>query len=747
MAFSDVYRFSMRPNMSQWFYWNGNVLGVSDTERYIEVPEEWKKTEAKWVRSFEQRGLKRAIAAPYQFVLDGAAIIRSVYYNGHVDEKIYFLIEKWNELTHEYEEHFGGELDLATNLNGALYNNGSISMSAAVIEGGVSGILTAEENTPYEIPLEGDADTISIDGITVQVNYSYGTTGTTVSGPHNMTVDPATIPALAFTDRGMNLTFAYKEGEYSAGTSDSESDIVMKHLAFAAASTEHNNHIYEATSTQDVTVTLHPNTFDYENGAYVGGNSGPVKMRISLVKWDSSAASASRVAFILDPTSCAVGNTKVFAVPLTEFTATLDAGDRLYVVYDVVVASTGLIPTVGSYGFEYDAKPEAVTVGVAFQLPATDCLAYPYRSVVGKLLDAITGSTAVLSSSFFSNASLITYDCLPYNVKLTSGDAIRRITTNPAGVAVTPTIRLTWAQLKKDMRCRFNLGIDIRGNTVVIEEAEHFFNPVQIIAELGEVRTMTVEPARDYFASNQKWGYTAQTFENLNGRDEPNTTQTWKWPQQRIQKEDDNICPFITSMYAITAMQANLAGKNTTDAATDNETFCIETESSTSGGKYDLYRPQTSASSQPTEMGLLFPLTAFNLTMSPKRNLLRSGKMIRSALYNMDSRALTFQTTDKNAEMHINCGMGAIQEKADIPVGTLDAPIFKPFIFHIEAVTPVAMKQSMDAKPTGCFSFTSQGITYKGFPVEVGIDGNLRNSYKMTLLCTADTDVTPLVTL
>lgn len=750
MSLPAPFRFSFKADPTTWYYWESGFLQTSATERYFDAPDKWRLSEVSWTRSLEARGLIRKLASPYNYLTESASMLRSLFYNGSIENKVYFLIERLSQYSNEYEEFFSGRINLATYSNGAVYNGRPRSVTAATIEGGIAQQLDTAANLSYDIPLEDfDSDFMYFEGLTLRGSYRWLLTplGSTFSLGQGMLAmaQPFVLQEGDYPVATTNSPTLHNMGGYSnsdwGGASGGSGDPVD--YAYA-------NFLLEAGQDMDARVYFYTPTFYYSN---TSGAGQVVKLKVEVIVVPSGASpyAFSQRAVIYQDANLNAGSNRTVAIDVSSSMIALNAGDRVY-----LVAYFFLVSGPGAASVDFNYAEGKTVIETEFKLPDTKARCYTYETLIKKLLYKITGLNDILVSNFFNNPNLKVVDCYPANLRVTSGDALRELYTNAAGVATTPAIRISWNNLVKDMRCRLGLGYSVREGLVVISPVDHFFRQDTILADVGEVKSFTDEPARDYFSSSGKWGYPTRTYDKLNGLDEPNTAAEWKYPQISLPKEDDNLCPFRSDMYGIEYTRSNLANKLTTDSASDNDTFVIETEALTStyteivGGlpvgiaAYAMYRPQN-LYAQPAQTGLLFYETAYNLTQSPKRNLLRSGNVLRSMLYHLDNEFITFQTIDKNSKMSIDLGSGVITESANIRVSDLPAPFMKPQLFHIEAVMRQTFVEAMRLNPDGAIRFYENGIAYKGYPIEVGVKGPDDNSYNMTLLCTADTDLTPRI--
>ncbi len=94
--------------------------------------------------------------------------------------------------------------------------------------------------------------------------------------------------------------------------------------------------------------------------------------------------------------------------------------------------------------------------------------------------------------------------------------------------------------------------------------------------DLWEVKDFQVSVAEDLIYNTIKVGYPNQNYDDINGKDEFNTTHVYNTPLTRIAKELDLTSEYRADSYGIEFTRANLAGKKTTDSGTDNDVFIIQ---------------------------------------------------------------------------------------------------------------------------------------------------------------------------
>jgi len=127
------------------------------------APDGWKDALVKYGRSLTYMGLIREMTVPMKFVKDGAKILRYIFWTKAKNAIAYFAMHKLNRLVYPlvYDTWFYGELDFST------FKQTNYGVSIQVMEGGLSKLLRAGENTVYEIPINTDPDRrdVYLDGL------------------------------------------------------------------------------------------------------------------------------------------------------------------------------------------------------------------------------------------------------------------------------------------------------------------------------------------------------------------------------------------------------------------------------------------------------------------------------------------------------------------------------------------------------------------------------------------------------
>jgi len=313
---------------------------------------------------------------------------------------------------------------------------------------------------------------------------------------------------------------------------------------------------------------------------------------------------------------------------------------------------------------------------------------------------------------------------------LLSGDSVRGIPGSK--------IKTSWKSFVKSMDVEHFVGVFEQSEKTYIKDKALFFDNTTEVFELGEVdaKFSFWEPAQ---INRISVGYRDQTYDDVNGKDEFNTTNVFQSPRTSIDKELSIVSEYRADMYGIELTRANLNGKTTTDSSSDNDTFVVDCFWDSVD---NVYRPKRSSG---TVQGLIDGSTAFNLSLSPANILRKHGPWIRSCCWPYESSKIKFLSSEKNPQLVVTESGITISERADLNVGDLLPKLFLPIVAEFETVVPTNLIQLMEENPHGFFTFTYLGTEYKGFVLEASqrVTDEAEQTWK--LLLSPSTDITKLI--
>lgn len=727
MDIPNLFRFYIQKDASTFYGLDasGNVV-EQGFPFAIDTPKGWMETVITWKRNPNYLGIGRQMTTPYEFVRSGAKILRHIYYTQGIEGVARIIVQKRENIDMAtlwtYKAFFDGDIDFSTIKDEEHY------VTVTIAESGINSALEANLNTPFEIPvLDTDWKTVRLDGIDVLSQYRW------VTG----NIDTPVIIGFNASNASVNTQYLYpnigyiseEQADYFAAYFQPQSQ--LQHVSTTGGDLDKYMLKHEVLSAS-ATLTL---KFDIELTAV--NVQAPVVLRVlvSDVISTNSNTITNLVGF-QSPNTVSNGNTVRFTQNIVS-PVTLSP-DRILKVRIAAVNNVG--GENGPVTFKiYDLQVKAELTS---RLPQSFNHGYFYADVCDKLFAKAFGAAAVGSSPFLRNVGSAApgmWDLAPQEIIMMPGDSVRGLgdgANKPAKFKITP------ADFIKDAMRRHALVLSLRNEQISLVPIGEVFQNTQIF-DLGEVTDFVREPYEEALFNLLSIGYREQEYNRLNARDEVNQGQRYKLNYRRATEEADWVSPFRADPYGIEFLRANLTNKTTTDSGSDNDTFMIHVTPLTFNGVYYPSRPQ----SQANATGLLSPFTYYNLAFSPKRNLLRNGRLLASLMHLRNGAKITFQDADKNAEVVSNLGAGTVSERADVDQSSLPAPLFLPILFKFTARSPEAIMPVMNTNPYGYIAFKYKGISLKGFPMDVGVKPANHDAYEFTLLAHPDTDMNALKNL
>lgn len=704
MQGKDFIYFLLDENNNSYYQYGDTVLLSASLKPLEFTPDGWKKIQIQNQRNQTYFAIDRSFTVPLEYVKDGAQILKYIYYNFGVEAKVYMTVcEKrlFFDATHYgfyYTLLYRGEIDLAN------FKHDSTKVTVNVMEGGMVKLIKAYENTKYEIPVDvPEAVEILMDGIELKQSTTYLLNNGNLPndlGGHTIDLE------LLNTEAISSLGATSQERKKTGNAVD-----VLWNLGERFLTSGANN----------VTITLN---WDFNVFVEYAAGSSPLFGARILLQCNVLESSSSR--FLIpgietgnkidqkgggDP--LLLYNRKHNFKGSITFTAPADARFVLYM-------SASPLATREQTYFTYDNDGEFSISYTYTHHPTTIKALHPlyvFQQLVSKMSDgAYTPQSTFLQSI--------------QDVVVTCGDAIRGIT----GAKIKTSLRDFFTSFNSD----FGIGMGMMGNTLRLEQ-KSFWVQYSDVIDLGEVSKMKVSPATDLLINNIKIGTPNQDYDDVNGKQEFNTTHEYSAPITRVAKELNLISVYRKDCYGIEFTRLNLDGKATTDNDSDNDVFMIHIEDNPRvDGFYHLDRSLNAGTT-----GLLTPSTVFNLYLTPARALRRNGNYIRSLFYKLDAKYLKFQTTDKNDAVVCN----GIIEKADAQIVSLDPALFSCNYLEFETKVPFNLLELLNANPLKAFSGTWAGFQFIGIPDKVSIQPGDNGAQTYKLLASPTTDLTQLITI
>jgi len=554
--------------------------------------------------------------------------------------------------------------------------------SIPLMEGGATKRIKAYESTKYEYALTG--------------------TGTV----------EMILPGVAFTEQSTNIF----NGEFTPDRSRfiPSSSVIQP---FVAGIVEVQSTLYQ--NVGDASFSSSDNWFARNIGvnAQQINISGRIK-GLSISFFGNSRLSI-RIVNQSNVTIQTIYNNQTSANPILiefnfEFNHFLSPGEKLF--YYVRAEDTGARIAIGegefniNYGSKSDPTPCRGITGLEL-----------FKRIVSKVSPGTSAVSSLLGSDEWKN------------LIFTSGNAIRQFEN--------PKIQITYKEFFDTINGLLDAGLGILNNEVRIEKADFFMRYAQVFdLSKKNVKSCKFTPATELMFSNIKIGYNDGNTDEKNGLEEYNSQQTWAMPLTRIEKEKNWVSPTRADQYGIEKLRISVVKREATaDTSSDNNTFMVDCYIDGS-----VYRPIL-GSTYDSITGLTSPLTAYNLRLTPKKNLLRHGGFLRSLMDRIESRYIAFGSATKNAELSTVKLTEIVKENQDILGSSLSNAYFKPVIATIVTDTYIDTMTLLDQAPFGFIVFKYFNVILRGFIMEVSVDIAKNTEREFKLLLTTDSDLTRLL--
>lgn len=721
----------------------------------------WKDIQVAYGRDLSKyHGINRTFTDGYEFVADGADVIRYLNYKRGYEEIAYLNILRHNPDNDTYETFYKGQIDLKE-----IKDNQPASVTVNLIGGGFITAFNANDEQDYEFEFDNSAIDVMHDGVDLKSSIQY---------------QVVELEEYFYLNHIIPLNFRTNEGAGSG-------------IEYHDQQYESSNSSYSSTS---------------DNWAYKNDEDRTIaiegQLKVTVISSDNGhlnyqpgfmVSPAANFTFMAPNQIINVGNQGVFAINQT---ITVPAGQKLF----IGGRSFANLPGDNiAFSARWDASD--LKISLITRKAATIVKAYQPFTMLQKLINKITGRLNYTAVSTLLQQNK--------NITITCGDAIRGIEG--------ATLKTNFINFFKAYNAVLFASFSINGANGIFESRQSVYDSQVTNIEAGEVADLQIDWAKELFFNSIKAGYQNQTYDDLNGRLEPNTTMTLTAPATE-KKELDLTSPYRADPYGIEYLRINLEGKTTTDNSGDNDVFFLNVKEQTQiagtisidwlrstqtlkmyglaanigsfavGSMFKLinatydqfnkYYTVVSATVNGSDLDIVvaeqvadsaagfgaevylphilnrdvtllsggLPENIYNIAqLTPKQIVLRHGAWIRSVLFMLGSKMLSFQTLDKNKELSFIFNGNTIIEKADVLIGSLAAPFFYPLIFSAKTLVPDTFNNVMAAAVNAHISALFNARPLYGFPVNLSVRPVFNEVQEWQLLASTLNNIDDLLNL
>jgi len=464
--------------------------------------------------------LNRSISYPLEFIKDGAAILREIYYKGKgSNELAYITILEWNGETNLYDLSYKGRIDFTQKKEDP--KSGVFTVST--VDDSAWGLLSQNDDIEYAIDCSRTntkAVKVLIDSITLKNNYTF------------QTVNAAMVPSGAY---GIFHICNFLEVNQD-GTS------------------------YGIITKNNTSLTLtDPDFSDYiqfSKGGFFMSFKSILNINISgKIKFHQDRY--DRVEFFIFssrnyPTSyvlhSAYNNTGIYESSFN-LNITVQPQEYLYLVCRVTIGSgTVVTPIVTNIIISTSTKADPV---ISYALRPLDLL--------NEIVEKATFGRYSINSNYFSvnNRSV----CL-------SGDSIRGIQNS--------LLYTSFKDFFKTFDCLNFMALKEIGDDLFIEKADYVYGNNNIILDIGECIDLEIIPANEYFFNQIEVGSKDIDFRRPAGRLEFNSTNTFSLPFYNVSKKMDLISKYRLGCYDVMFLILDHLGLSTKDNTGDKSVYVLD---------------------------------------------------------------------------------------------------------------------------------------------------------------------------
>ncbi len=421
------------------------------------------------------------------------------------------------------------------------------------------------------------------------------------------------------------------------------------------------------------------------------------------------------------------------------FAADLKVGDAIFLYARYFVHDIGGLGTTFRYRTNLTAtvRPGSyLRITALSTTPATNCQGLLAHEALQRLSEGMADAPGGFYSEHYGRPD--TYPAYaadgPGALRLlTSGFLLRGFPLPDARVVVqaeadtskpfTAAFRAVYDSLNA-VDC-LGAGFEQRGGrpTLRVEPRAYFFQPTETL-RLGAVGGLTKAPYPPLIYNEVQAGYQRWQSGAAVGLDECNGSRTYAAPITQQKATYAALSPAVAAGYLIeqARRQRYLDGPNAEGPA-DNDLFliCLRRE----GGTGRLVTEKAEAFARVT--GTLAPATAYNLRLSPGRNLRRHGPFIRAGLVPQAAAGKRLlrgavQGSDKLVTQLLG-EAAPVDEHADVPLTDLAAPLFAAETYEFTARLRRQQLRRLSAAPYGLISFLDgAGQRKRGYLLKAEIE-------------------------
>lgn len=736
------YKHYLKKNDSIWYaVVNGNVIETGEKELQ-HAADGWENGTAIFTRDTKLWGIFEEHTIPYEFILDGAQILRSIYYDieqGSAGKCIY-VVKILNPTSMKYEPFFNLDIDFSQARD---FRNKFVVNAA---NRGLQEQLNINEDITYELDLNApESINMSIDGVL------FDCSGNWYPGDYSVNVGSSpTQHAQFWQDNTLNAATSIPI--YDGGN-------INQPLPFIKPKTQAV--IFgNGDMTGFIDYTFNGNATNYipdDGGVYILKTNVALKnvnidasiTEIIAPPSDGFTTTVNVYLCVMSDANPSVALQQILvyqyngiptpATFLIAFNITIDMPANTYLILTQRSRRTGPSTTIDDYPIYFPNDTSFFNIKYQAKSNPTDCKGLRCGDAMRQIVNKISNGQSTMHSLFLDSDTsdttnrFLNWDTSPKFQILTSATALQQI--------VNPVIKTTFSDMFDDMFARMPIyAAIVDGNLNIGKLSEAFSNT--LIARVDSVNNIEVSDYKEKMINSVDVGYDYSDTDTTNGKQSVNTG--FKFLSDRFNRTKQNltiVSKYVAEPTAIERVRGQVFETNNSSSTIgDSDVYLIEVDPTPVSGKYVPYRPSA------VNSGVTDPLGIYNITQTPGRAIRRFLSYIRSVL---PTGNLIFQSTDQNKELISTFGSGQVIEKDNLPLngdmykGHDISRYFLPYVFEFDCPS-IQLYNQIKANPLGYieFPYYDKGLM-KGYVLSVELNPE-KGDCKCLLLSHPNNDLSKL---
>lgn len=489
--------------------------------------------------------MARSINYPLDFIKDGAAILRSLFYLGKtIEQKCYLTIVEWNGVKNIYELSYYGRIDLSQKDDKPKAG----IFTVPCIDDSAWGVLSQNDSVEYSIDCSATnpkAIKVLIDAVTLVNKYTY------------QTVQAPMVHFADGTGLGQYNTMPFiqvnQDGD-SAGVLTSN----QSYLPIAIASTPDAGGSFWIKDPQQpgyffLTQYALPNfnitgniTFNWSSDDNFGG--GAIMIMSNQKHYPATGTFA--IANVIADFSKGLVKGKTYSFDF-DFTLNLDPDERLFLIICLNSGNDN----------HFTITPITSNSFITTKTSTQPVICYGLRPLdyLKQLVSKATYNRFTIDSNYFTvnNKSIIT-----------SGDAIRGL----------PNAKIygSFKDFFQTFNAIFFLALRVVNGDLFIEKATEVYKNSGTMIDLGDAIDVSLAPATDYYGNEIEVGSPKQDYRHPSGRLEFNSVNTFSLPILTVNKKLSYITKYRLGCYDVIFLILDYQGQSTQDNSGDKSVYLLD---------------------------------------------------------------------------------------------------------------------------------------------------------------------------